>query len=116
MDHLAFTSFIKAFDHAIDSRTDIRHDAAKLHFLEQYTRDEPRDLVKSCQHMPASHGYDQALRLLNEQYGNEVKIASALMEKAFMWPKIESEDGKALLRKMCFLIISPELSQHYGGH
>lgn len=98
-DPLEFRSFIKAFDHAIDSRTD--NDADKLYFLEQYTRGEPRDLVKSCQHMPASRGYDQALRLLNEHYG---KIASALMEKAFKWPKIKSEDGKAFSAVSLFLL------------
>lgn len=101
-DPLEFRPFIKAFDHAIHSRTE--NDADKLYFLEQYTRGEPRDLIKSCQHMPASRGYDQALRLLHERYGNEVKIASALMEKAFKWPKIKSEDGKALSAFSLFLL------------
>lgn len=101
-DPLEFRSFLKAFDHTIDSRTD--NDADKLYFLEQYTRGEPRDLVKSCQHMPTCRGYQEALKLLNDHYGNEVKIASALMKKAFEWPKIKSEDGKALSAFSLFLL------------
>lgn len=54
--------------------------------------------------MPERRRYDQALRLLNEHYGNEVKIASALMEKAFKWPKMKSEDGKALSAFSLFLL------------
>lgn len=101
-DPLEFRSFLKAFDHAIDSRAE--SDADKLYFLEQYTRGEPRDLVRSCQHMPAHRGYNEALRLLNDRYGNELKIASALMEKAFKWPQIKAEDGKALSTFSLFLL------------
>lgn len=50
-DPLDFRSFLKAFEHTVDSRTD--NNADKLYFLEQYTRGEPQDLVKVasiCQH------------------------------------------------------------------
>ncbi len=101
-DPLEFRSFLKAFDHAIVSRTD--SDADKLYFLEQYTRGDARDLVKSCQHMPARRGYQEAMKFLDDHYGHEVNIASALMEKAFKWPKIKSEDGKALSAFSLFLL------------
>ena len=32
--------------------------------------------------MPADRGYAEAVRLLQDKYGNELKIAAALMEKA----------------------------------
>ena len=65
-DPLEFRSFIRAFIHAIDSRAESNAD--KLYFLEQYPRGEARDLVRSCQHMPDHHGYEKALRLLQEKY------------------------------------------------
>lgn len=92
-DPLEYRSFMRAFIHAIDERADSSAD--KLYFLEQFTRGEPQDLVKSCQHMPADHGYTEAVRLLQDKYGNELKIAAALMEKAFKWPQIKAEDVKA---------------------
>lgn len=58
-DPLEFRSFVRAFENAIVSRADSSAD--KLYFLEQYTRGEPRDLVKSCQHMPAERGYKEAM-------------------------------------------------------
>lgn len=54
--------------------------------------------------MPAHRGYRETLKLLHDRYGNEVKIASALMEKAFKWPQIKSEDGKALSTFSLFLL------------
>ncbi|KAG7489855.1 hypothetical protein JOB18_021952 [Solea senegalensis] len=49
--------------------------------------------------MPARRGYDRALKLLNEHYGNEVVIASALIEKTHKW-----KDGKALSAFSLFLL------------
>lgn len=101
-DPLEFRSFTRAFENAIASRTESNAD--KLYFLEQYTRGEPRELVKSCQHMPDNRGYSKAMKLLQERFGNELKIATALMQKAFRWPEIKSEDGKALSAYSLFLV------------
>lgn len=101
-DPLEFRSFMKAFKHSFDSRADSSAD--KLYFLEQYTRGEPRDLVRSCQHMPDDRGYAKAMRLLHEKFGNELQIATALMQKTFKWPEIKSEDGKSLSAFSLFLV------------
>lgn len=101
-DPLEYRSFMRAFIHAIDEGADSSTD--KLYFLEQFTRGEPRDLVKSCQHMPADHGYTEAVRLLQDKYGNELKIAAALMKKAFKWPQIKAEDVKTLNAFSLFLV------------
>lgn len=106
-DPLEYRSFLRAFIHAIDKRADINID--KLYFLEQFTRGEPRNLVKSCQHMPADHGYTEAVRLLQNKYGNELKIAAALMEKSFKWPQVKAEDVKALNAFSLFLVSCPTL-------
>lgn len=66
-----------------------------LHFLEQYTRGQSRDLVHSCQHLPANQGYGRAKSLLAEHFGNEQRIASAYRERILSWPPVKSEDVKA---------------------
>ncbi|KAL2099387.1 hypothetical protein ACEWY4_005867 [Coilia grayii] len=101
-DPLEYRSFMRAFLHTIDSRTD--SDADKLYFLDQYTRGEPRDLVRSCQHMPEQRGYAKAMKLLQDNYGNELKVDTALIEKASKWPQIKAEDGKALSAFSVFLV------------
>ncbi|KAL0157129.1 hypothetical protein M9458_048375, partial [Cirrhinus mrigala] len=100
-DPLNFRSFMRAFDNAIDSKTENVKD--KLFYLEQYTSGEPQDLVKSCGHMRAESGYREARRLLQHHYGDELKIASAYIEKALKWPQIKSEDGKMLNAYALFL-------------
>lgn len=101
-DPLEYRSFMRAFIHAIGSRAE--SDADKLHFLEQYTRGEPRDLVRSCQHMPEQRGYAKALKMLQDKYGNELMVDTALIEKTSKWPQIRAEDGKALSAFSVFLV------------
>lgn len=101
-DPLTYKSFVRAFEHAVDSKTDSYQD--KLYYLEQYTSGEPQELVRSCEHMSSDRGYHEARKLLQKQYGDELKIANAYMDKALRWPHIKSEDGKALNAYALFLI------------
>ncbi len=97
-------AFLHSFEHIIESKTDDNED--RLHFLIQYTRGLPQELVRSCQHMTPSRGYQKAKQLLKKHLGNEYRISCAYIEKALSWPSIKSEDPKALqafalLRSCC---------------
>lgn len=74
-----------------------------LYYLEQFTRGQPRELVRSCQHMAADLGYVKAKELLKQHFGNEYKVASAYKEKVFAWPPIRAEDVNALQAYSLFL-------------
>lgn len=93
-DLLQFQTFMRAFEHSIEDKTHSAKDC--LYFLEQYTRGQPKDLVRSCQHMPHDQGYAKAKSLLQEHLGNSLKIASAYMEKVLTWSVLKPEDVKAL--------------------
>lgn len=99
---LQYKSFSRAFEHSIEQRTD--NDQDRLYFFEQFTADEPQELVRSCAHMPPSKGYYEAKRLLHKHYGDELQIASAYIDKALKWPQIKSDDGKALSAYAMFLV------------
>lgn len=58
-DVLGFRSFLKALEYKVAFKTE--NSAVKLYFFEQYTRGEPQDLVKSCQHVPPDHSYIRKL-------------------------------------------------------
>ena len=100
-DPLEYSTFIRAFEHGVEGKAASSLDC--LYFLEQYTKGQPRELVKSCQHMPRDRGYQRARTLLKERFGNEQKIATAYMEKAFGWPSVKSEDLEALQAFALFL-------------
>ncbi len=82
---LEYRAFIRAFEHGVEERA---NKADCLYFLEQFTRGQPRELVRSCQHMVPERGYALAKELLHEHFGNEFKVASAYTEKALAWPPI----------------------------
>lgn len=100
-DPLDFTFFIRAFEHGVESKTTNNKD--RLYFLEQFTKGQPKVLVRSCQHMPSERGYKEAKRLLYQHFGNEYTIATAYTEKALNWPALRPEDNKALNEFALFL-------------
>jgi len=74
-----------------------------LFFLEQYTEGQAKDLVKSCQYMDSKKGFLEAKRLLQENYGHQLLIAAACLDKMLNWNAIKSEDRKALHYYAIFL-------------
>ncbi|KAJ8391888.1 hypothetical protein AAFF_G00083590 [Aldrovandia affinis] len=93
-DPLTYQSFMRAFEYLVEDKTSSSQD--RLYFLEQYTSDQPRDLVRSCLNMDARQGYAEAKRLLKKHFGNEVMVTNAYLEKALSWTAIKADDGKAL--------------------
>ena len=71
--------------------------------MEKYTRGQPKELVRSCQHMAPDRGYATAKDLLQEHFGNEHKVTAAYMEKALCWPDVKPEDVKSLQAYALFL-------------
>lgn len=100
-DPLQYQCFIRSFEEIVEKRANDYGDC--FYFLEQYTRGQPRELVKSCQHMASTQGYLKAKALLKEHFGNEVKISSAYMDKVLSWKSIRPEDTKALQDYYLFL-------------
>jgi len=98
---LQYRTFIRAFEHGIEDKTSNYRD--RLYFLEQYTQGQPKELVRSCQHMDPQRGYVQAKALLKEHFGNEFKIATAYIEKVLGWPSVKSEDVSSLHSYALFL-------------
>ena len=79
-DPLNYHTFTKAFENGVEKNTTNSCDG--LYFLEQDTKGQAKELVRSCQHINPERGYAKAKALLKEQFGNEQKVASAYMDKA----------------------------------
>lgn len=99
-DPLQFRSFTRAFEQGVESKAG---SADCLYYLEQFTRGQPQELVRSCQHMVPDHGYKVAKGLLQEHFGNPYKVATAYMKKALAWQVVKAEDLRALQDYSLFL-------------
>ena len=98
-DPLQYRPFIKAFEHGIEAKTESCQD--RLYYFEQYTIGQPRELVRSCLHMDPARGYKHAKQQLEWNFGNELKITTAYVDKS--WTPIRAEDGKSLRAYALFL-------------
>eukprot|EP00057_Strongylocentrotus_purpuratus_P015238 XP_011669712.1 PREDICTED: uncharacterized protein LOC100890342 [Strongylocentrotus purpuratus] len=98
---LEYRSFIKSFEHAVESKTADNTD--RLYYLDQYTRGEANSIVKSCMYGPSEAGYLKAKELLRKKFGDKHKIMEAMMNKASQWPEIKSEDGEELHKYSTFI-------------
>ena len=99
-DPLTFISFQRAFEQGVEQKVS-RGDC--LYYLEQFTRGQPRELVRSCQHMAPEYGYSQAKLLLQQHFGNEFKIATTYIVKVLAWPTVKVEDVNTLQNYSLFL-------------
>ncbi|KAK0147803.1 hypothetical protein N1851_012494 [Merluccius polli] len=99
-DPLQFRPFIKAFEQGVEGKAGSED---CLYYLEQFTKGQPQELVRSCQHMMPGRGYTVAKGLLQEHFGNPYKIATAYMKKALAWQAVKPEDVRALQAYSLFL-------------
>ncbi|XP_072171980.1 uncharacterized protein [Diadema setosum] len=90
-----FHSFMRAFEHVIESKTTDNSD--RLYFLEQYTRGEANEVVRSCMY---GDNHQQAFikvkALLGKKFGNKHQVLDRMMKKAEAWPNVKNEDAEGL--------------------
>lgn len=73
-DPLQYQTFIKSFEHSIENNSKNPRDC--LYYLEQYTRGQPRELVKSCLHMTSDRGF----RKLNLYFRSILDMSIKLLQ------------------------------------
>ena len=93
-DPLEYCSFMRAFETLIERKT--ASASGRLYYLIQYTQGDAQELVRSCLAMNEEEGYYEAKRLLKNRFGQDYRIACALVERLTKGPAIKGEDGQAL--------------------
>ena len=101
-DPLDYDSFIRTFDARITSRTN--DDSERMHYLDQYTSGIPKQVVRSCMHIPAGLGYVEARRQLDERFGDRFLLAQTYLKRLETWPTIRKDDVKGLDEFTIFLV------------
>jgi len=101
-DITEYRAFIQNFNRTVLKKCE--NPADSFYYLEQYTSGMARELVKSCNHNDEAVAYEQAISLLEEEYGNEHRTATAYLQRLENWPTIKSEDGEALRKLSIYLL------------
>lgn len=91
-DPLQFRAFMSAFEQCVETKMQKRDCIIWNNSL----GGQPRELVRSCQHLPSDRAYDVAKDLLTKHFGNELKITAAYVNKLTEWPTVKAEDKKGL--------------------
>lgn len=102
---LSTTLLFCAFENLVESGT--YRNTYRLCCLEQFTTGHMKELVRSCRHLSAEEGCDEAHRLLRRKYGDDYCIASTLD-----WLSIKAEDGVAL---NCFSVFLTSCKNALAG-
>ncbi|ROT78837.1 hypothetical protein C7M84_002464 [Penaeus vannamei] len=63
----------------------------------------PKDLIEGCLHLPPDHGYDEAWRMLREEYENSSELLESFISKLFAWKDIEVGDAEGLKKYGSYL-------------
>ena len=95
-----FHAFVRAFNAKVVSKTSNQSDL--LYYLMQYVHGEAKEIISGCMHM-SENGYTEAMALLQKEFGDPYRVASAYMSKINQWPTIRADDPHALKRFSTFL-------------
>ena len=101
-DPLEYIYFVANFKDMVESV--VEDQRGRLNRLIQYTSGEAKDLIRHCVHNNSAHCYDDALSLLEREYGDPLRIASSYMDKLKNWPIIKHGDGHGYKSLYRFLL------------
>ena len=101
-DVMKFPGFLQNFKLTFHRKCSDADDC--LYYLQQFTAGTAHEIVKGCNQKNPEKAYKEALQLVNDEYGNEHKIAAAYIEKLDKWPVIKSEDEENLQKLYLFLL------------
>ena len=90
------------FKESIEKRVD--DPRGRLTRLIQHLKGEPKELVKNCIQEDAMSGYNHAMSLLQNQYGNPHLIARAYINELRKWETLQAGDATAFRKFYSFLV------------
>ena len=74
-DPLEYHYFMEVFKEVVEKR--IEDPRGRLTRLINYTTGEAKDLIKHCIQQPSAEGYENAMELLENRYGDPLKILAS---------------------------------------
>ncbi|ROT73706.1 WDFY family member 4 [Penaeus vannamei] len=93
--------FCRTFEWNVESNTN--DPRRRLTQLYNQLDGPPKDLIEGCLHLPPDHGYDEAWRMLREEYENSSELLESFISKLFAWKDIEVGDAEGLKKYGSYL-------------
>ena len=101
-DPLEYHYFRSNFTEAVEKMIDDQR--GRLTRLIKYTDGDAKDLIKHCVHADPLHCYDQAISLLDAEYGSSHKISYAYLQRLHEWPSVKLTDTASFKKLYRFLL------------
>ena len=101
-DPLEYFYFMENFKDVVENL--VENPKQRLVRLLKYTEGDAKELIKHCVHENVDVCYEEALRLLEKEYGDPIRMSCAYLEKLKNWPPIKSNDTGALKCLYRFLL------------
>ena len=64
----------------------------KIYYLSRYLGGEAKDAIKFHITMACDNAYTEAMKILNDRFGNPFIVSNSYREEIYSWPKISSND------------------------
>ena len=101
-DPLEYEYFRSNFREAVEKLIDDQR--GRLTRLIKYTDGDAKDLIKHCVHGDPTHCYDQAILLLDAEYGSSHRISYAYLQRLQEWPPLKVTDTASFKKLYRFLL------------
>ena len=99
---LNYHYFVAMFKEVVENK--IEDPLGRLTRLIQLTTGEAKELIKHCIQETPSSGYVHAKQLLEEQYGNKFRVATAYVKEIKSWPALREGSSAEYRRLFRFLV------------
>ncbi|XP_057716613.1 uncharacterized protein LOC130931672 [Corythoichthys intestinalis] len=112
-DPLKFTDWKMSFMTLIDRKP--LPASEKMFYLKNYLIGEARRAVEGFFYRDSENAYNGAWKVLQDRYGNPFIVQKAFRDKLLKWPKINTNDPRALQEFSDFLQSCVEAMPHVSG-
>ena len=99
---LEYQYFVSMFNQVVQKKVSVQ--VGRLTRLLKFTGGESKELIKHCIHLPPETGYETAVRLLNNRYGNPHYFLAAYRKEIKALPSVKPGDASDFRKFYSFVL------------
>ena len=99
---LEYQYFVSMFNQLVEKR--VNDQTGRLTRLLKFTDGEAKELIKHCIYFPPETGYETAMRLLNNRYGNPHYLLASYRKEIKALPSVKPGDGSGSRKFYSFVL------------
>ena len=99
---LEYQYFVSMFNQVVEKK--VSDQTGKLTRLLKFTGAEAKELIKRCTHLPPETGYETAVRLLSNRYGNPHYLLASYRKEIKALPSVRPGDASGFGKFYSFVL------------